>query len=97
MDVSPMRAGRTSPGFGYGEAGPPYENRAGDDRSTGAGGWRPGLVLEDERHLHGDAVFGNLAVGDAGLLLEHMQSGNSAQRLAGAGQSLTHGVIEAPR
>ena len=68
------------PGFGYGEAGPrpaagpPYENRAGDDRSTGAAGLRPGLVLEDERHLHGDAVFGNLAVGDAGLLLEHMQS-----------------------
>src|SRR4051794_30454298 len=54
-------------------------------------------VLEDERHLHGDPILGNLAVSDTGLLLEHMQPGNPTQRLAGAGQSLTHSIIEALR
>src|SRR3954463_13710106 len=73
------------------------EPRAGDDQSVGADALWPCLVLEDERHLHGDPILGNLAVGDACLLLEHMQSRDPTQRFAGAGQSLTHSVIEALR
>src|SRR3954451_15343413 len=58
---------------------------------------RPGSVVQDERHLHGNAILGNFAVGDAGLLLEDMQARDPTQRLAGAGYSLTHSVINAVR
>src|SRR5213079_631499 len=54
-------------------------------------------AFEDERHLHGGAVLGDLAVLDRGVLLQHLDAGDATQRLVGPLEGIADRVLPAVR
>src|SRR5258708_19872517 len=54
----------------------------------------PRSVFEQEGHLHRHAVLGDLALGDARLLLDHVEPSDAADRLARASEPFLAGAIQ---